>query len=138
MSVLGSSFSIWPKAKNASRPSGKLARCWRFGIALCLATFWHLDVAQSQENKTNHYRQWAFIQLNDLDQFDCLDRLWFKESRWNPKARNGSHIGIPQGKSKYLLKVDGFKQVEWGLRYIENRYITPCLALVHHNAKGWY
>ena len=96
------------------------------------------DIAESQENKTNHYRQWAFIQLNDLDQFDCLDRLWFKESRWNPKARNGSHIGIPQGKSKYLLKADGFKQVEWGLRYIENRYMTPCLALVHHNAKGWY
>ena len=136
--MLGSRLSIWPKAKNASRVRGKLARCWRFGIAICVATFWQLDNAQSQEPKSNHYRQWAFIQLNDNDQFNCLDELWFKESRWNPKAQNGSHYGIPQGKSEYLKRVDGFKQVEWGLNYVRARYGTPCLALVHHNAKGWY
>ena len=132
------SSSHSPQRRKGEPRCGKLARCTLVGLALFVAQIFAFDIAESAENKTNHYRQWAFIQLNDIDQFDCLDRLWFKESRWNPKARNGSHIGIPQGKSKYLLKVDGFKQVEWGLRYIENRYITPCLALVHHNRKGWY
>ena len=87
---------------------------------------------------TNHYRQWAFIQLNDLDQFYCLDELNFKESRWNPKAKNGSHYGIPQGRSKWLATVDGFKQIDWQLKYIKKRYDNPCKALQHHKIKGWY
>jgi hypothetical protein len=89
-------------------------------------------------DKTNHYRQWAFIQLNDLDQFYCLDELNYKESRWNPKAKNGSHYGIPQGRSKYLSRVDGYKQIDWQLKYIERRYSNPCNALAHHKIKGWY
>jgi hypothetical protein len=89
-------------------------------------------------DKTNHYRQWAFIQLNDIDQFYCLDELNYKESRWNPKAKNGSHYGIPQGRSKYLATVDGYKQIDWQLKYIEKRYSNPCNALAHHKIKGWY
>jgi hypothetical protein len=89
-------------------------------------------------DKTNHYRQWAFIQLNDIEQFYCLDELNFKESRWNPKAKNGSHYGIPQGRSTYLSRVDGYKQIDWQLKYIEKRYSNPCNALAHHKIKGWY
>ncbi len=62
----------------------------------------------------------------------------FKESRWNPLAKNGSHYGIPQGRSIYLSKVNGFKQVEWGLKYIKTRHQTPCLALDHFKRKGWH
>ena len=29
-------------------------------------------------------------------------------------------------------------QVKWGLKYIEQRYKTPCNALRHHNNKNWY
>jgi hypothetical protein len=89
-------------------------------------------------NKTNHYRQWAFIQLNNLDEFYCLDTLYFHESRWNPKAKNGSHHGIPQGRSQWLATVDGYKQVEWGIKYINNRYGSMCNALDHWKRKGWH
>jgi hypothetical protein len=89
-------------------------------------------------DKTNHYRQWAFIQLNNLDEFYCLDELYFRESRWNPKARNGSHYGIPQGRSKYLQRADGFKQVEWGIKYNLNRYGSMCKALEHLKTKGYH
>jgi len=113
----------------------------RFGLVISL--FIALNIAflkddSVAQDRTNHYRQWAFIQLNNLDEFYCLDELYFIESRWNPKARNGSHYGIPQGRSKYLQRADGFKQVEWGLKYIENRYLTPCKALQHFKTKGWY
>jgi hypothetical protein len=33
-----------------------------------------------------------------IDQYDCLIPLVTMESRWDPKARNGSHYGLPQGK----------------------------------------
>ena len=113
----------------------------RFGLVISLSlvmtiAFQKNDV-QALET-TNHYRQWAFIQLNDLDQFYCLDELNYKESRWNPKAKNGSHYGIPQGRSKYLSRVDGYKQIDWQLKYIKKRYSNPCNALAHHKIKGWY
>ena len=113
----------------------------RFGLVISLSLV--MTIAFQKTNSvaketTNHYRQWAFIQLNDLDQFYCLDELNYKESRWNPKAKNGSHYGIPQGRSKYLSRVDGYKQIDWQLKYIEKRYSNPCNALAHHKLKGWY
>ena len=64
--------------------------------------------------------------------------MYYKESRWNPKAKNGSHYGIPQGRSKYLQRVNGYKQVEWGIKYNLNRYGSMCKALDHHKRKGWH
>jgi len=113
----------------------------RFGLVISLfivinTAFLKIDSVYA--DTTNNYRQWAFIQLNNLNEFYCLDELYYKESRWNPKAKNGSHYGIPQGKSKYLLKVDGYKQVEWGIKYNYNRYGSMCKALDHHKIKGWH
>ena len=127
-----------PKAKTRARKA-QLARCWLVGGALFVLQTFAFDIAQSQTlDRKNHYRQWAFIQLNNLDQFYCLDELNYKESRWNPKAKNGSHYGIPQGKSKWLSTVDGYKQIDWQLKYIKERYDNPCNALQHHKIKGWY
>jgi len=122
----------------AEPPRAGLGRC-RVWLTLLLITFNFVFVKDySVADTTNHYRQWAFIQLNDIDQFYCLDELNYKESRWNPKAKNGSHYGIPQGRSKYLARVDGYKQIDWQLKYIEKRYSNPCNALAHHKIKGWY
>jgi len=113
----------------------------RFGLVISLSLVMTIAFQKNDsvaQDRTNHYRQWAFIQLNDIDQFYCLDELNYKESRWNPKAKNGSHYGIPQGRSKYLSRVDGYKQIDWQLKYIERRYSNPCNALAHHKIKGWY
>jgi hypothetical protein len=114
----------------------------RFGLVISLFISMNVgllkDYSVASIDKTNHYRQWAFIQLNNLDQFYCLDELNYKESRWNPKAKNGSHYGIPQGRSKWLSTVDGYKQIDWQLKYIKKRYDNPCNALQHHKIKGWY
>jgi len=125
-------------SRKAEPPRARLGRR-RVWQALCILAFTCLLKDYSVAlDKTNHYRQWAFIQLNDIDQFYCLDELNYKESRWNPKAKNGSHYGIPQGRSKYLARVDGYKQIDWQLKYIEARYSNPCNALAHHKIKGWY
>jgi len=54
----------------------------RFGLVISLfialnLAFQKIDVAEA--DTTNNYRQWAFIQLNNLDEFYCLDELYFKE-----------------------------------------------------------
>ena len=136
--MLGSSLAVAHKATRRAR-QGKLARCWLVGIALFIVfNCFEKTNSEASLDRTNHYRQWAFIQLNDLDQFYCLDELNYKESRWNPKAKNGSHYGIPQGRSKWLASVDGYKQIDWQLKYIKKRYSNPCNALAHHKIKGWY
>jgi len=135
--MIGSSVAVAHKATRRAR-QGKLARCWLVGIALFIVIFCFEKIDSANALSTNTYRQWAFIQLNDVDEFYCLDELYYKESRWNPKAKNGSHYGIPQGKSKYLLKANGYKQVEWGIKYNTVRYGSMCKALHHYKIKGWH
>jgi hypothetical protein len=114
----------------------------RFGLVISLSlaiTVGLLKDDSVAKDRTNHYRQYAFIQLNNLDQFYCLDELNYKESRWNPKAKNGSHYGIPQGRSKWLKTATPYQQIDWQLKYIKARYSnSPCKALEHHKIKGWY
>jgi hypothetical protein len=115
----------------------------RFGLVISL--FIVINIAFLKTNSvaaetTNNYRQWAFIQLNNLDEFYCLDYLYYRESRWNPKAvsPSGNHYGIPQGKSKWLKTATPYQQVEWGIKYNLNRYGSMCKALDHYKIKGWH
>ena len=133
------SSSHSPQRRKGEPRCGKLARCTLVGLALFVAQIFAFDIAESQTtDRKNHYRQWAFIQLNNINEFYCLDELYHYESRWNPKAKNGSHYGIPQGRSKYLLKANGYKQVEWGIKYNLTRYGSMCKALDHWRLKGWH
>jgi SLT domain-containing protein len=70
-------------------------------------------------------------------EFKCLDKLWHKESSWNPKAHNKSSgaFGIAQflpstwGNYKYPYKPKQASiQITAGLRYITKRYGSPCEA----------
>ena len=81
---------------------------------------------------------YAHSQIVNDQQYQCFYKLITKESNWRVNAKNGSHYGIPQGRSKYLSRVDGYKQIDWQLKYIEKRYSNPCNALAHHKIKGWY
>jgi len=128
-----------PSRRKGEPRRGRLARCTLVGLALFIfiSSTWLIDESQATD-RPNHYRQWAFIQLNNLDEFHCLDELYYKESRWNPLARNGSHYGIPQGRSKWLATVSGYKQVEWGIKYNNHRYGSMCKALHHFKTKGWH
>ena len=106
------------------------------GIALCIMP----AAGGSKPVQYVTYKQFALHQLGyDYKQYKCLSKLYGKESAWNPKARNGSHYGIPQGRSEYLSRVDGYKQVQWGLDYIAHRYdADTCKAYQHWKDKGWH
>jgi hypothetical protein len=81
------------------------------------------------------------------DQFNCLNRLWTKESHWNYKARNkrsGAH-GIPQALPAIRMesistdwRTNPVTQIRWGLRYIEARYDSPCGAWAKFKRSRYY
>jgi len=92
-----------------------------------------------QQKEYIDYKTYALYLLDfNHKEHRCLLKLYGKESAWNPKAVNGSHYGIPQGRSKYLSRVNGYKQIQWGLDYISHRYGEPCIALDHWRTKGWH
>jgi hypothetical protein len=85
------------------------------------------------------YKEYSLYLLDfNHKEHQCLLKLYGKESAWNPDAVNGSHYGIPQGKSIYLSTLNGYEQVQWGLDYIGHRYGEPCIAWQHFKDKGWH
>ena len=79
--------------------------------------------------------------------YECLVKLWHRESSWNPYAVNkkSGACGIPQSLPCKKMRSFGkdyktnYKtQIKWGLNYIKNRYGTPANAWNHSQRKGWY
>lgn len=79
--------------------------------------------------------------------FECLVKLWNRESGWRVTATNRSSgaYGIPQSLpaskmasagSDYLTNYK--TQINWGLSYIKGRYGNPTAAWAHSQNKGWY
>jgi len=106
-----------------------------FGLSLCF-----MQAAGSTAPKEYiSYKEYAYYALGyNLKEYKCLAILYGKESAWNPKAANGSHYGIPQGRSVWLRDQDGYTQIQWGLKYIGNRYGKPCIALDHWRKHNWH
>lgn len=121
---------------------GKLAGLLAIGTALYLlvSPLKTVDsaIATSPKLKTIDYQIYSLKKLRDLKEFNCLLKLYSKESNWNPKAVNGSHYGIPQGNSKWLKGQDPFIQIDWGIKYINNRYGSTCIAYKHWSRYGWH
>ena len=92
------------------------------------------------------FKDYAMAKVGSAEQFSCLEKLWGKESGWNPNAQNptSTAYGIPQfldstWKSTGIAKTsDGYRQIDAGLIYIENRYGSPCGAWAHSQSTGWY
>lgn len=110
-----------------------------FSVIVCVLFMLSISVANARPAKDPmNYKLHAYNQLKDWKQFECILKLYYKESTWNPEAVNGSHYGIPQGRSIYLKTANPYKQIEWGVRYIKHRYGTPCKAWSHFKSKGWH
>lgn len=77
--------------------------------------------------------------LMTWSQFECYNWLIHKESSWNSKAKNGSHYGLGQMRSKWYKELTPKQQVKAHLRYIKHRYSgDACKALHHLETKGWH
>ena len=108
------------------------------GIALCFVP----NAGSTNSKEYIDYKTYSLYLLDfNYQQFNCLDKLYTKESNWRPEAKNGSHNGIPQGRSEYLATLNGYDQIQWGLNYIANHRIYQadvCKAWEHMQRYGWH
>jgi hypothetical protein len=93
--------------------------------------------AQAYESK-DELRLYAHSRIVDYKQFICFNKLINAESNWRIDAINGSHYGIGQMRNPKYRNLDGYRQVDWSLKYIKNRYSTPCIAWTFFEENRWH
>lgn len=110
------------------------------GIAIALNLGFGKDVTQASQKPFNimNIKLHAYNKLS-WEQFQCYNWLIFEESRWDYKARNGSHYGLGQMRSKWYGTLNPYKQIDAHLDYIKHRYNGDvCKAYKHWERKGWH
>lgn len=79
------------------------------------------------------------LMSSDYQQYLCHKYIIKKESNFRTDARNGSHYGLPQGRTRYLASATYTQQLAWYMRYIGARYAGDgCKAKAHHLKHNWY
>jgi hypothetical protein len=107
--------------------------------ALCIAfALPNPTYADTQATK-DRFKLYLHSRVIKDSQYQCAYALYMAESKFDSRAKNGSHYGIPQLRNKKLKHLDGFTQIDWGIRYVAHRYKgNYCLALKHFKDKGWH
>ena len=126
-------------SRSTRAPWGRSSRRALLTGVLCLA--WantSPTYADTQSSKDN-FKLYLHTRVIKDSQYQCAYKLYMKESKFDSRAKNGSHYGIPQMRNKKLLNLDGYRQIDWGIRYIAHRYKGDyCLAWAHFKSKGWH
>ena len=87
---------------------------------------------------TDQYKLYAHSRLINEEQYKCLSKIIYKESRWNPLAKNGSHYGLGQMRSEHYRTLDPYRQIDATIKYATIRYGSMCNALRFHLKNGHY
>jgi hypothetical protein len=107
-------------------------------------------IEQPKELTPAQARKLAYSKLDDFGwtskQFTCLNQMWGKESAWNYKAASPTKDhGIPQRHMSnntkaeiHAFQIDPVAQIQWGLKYIDSRYGSPCRAWEFWKRNHWY
>jgi hypothetical protein len=94
--------------------------------------------ATAKNYSVDHLKLYAHSRILDYKEFQCFNKIITKESRWNYLARNGSHFGLGQMRSKHYRDLDPFRQIDATLKYITIRYETSCKAWAFHQDRNFY
>jgi hypothetical protein len=106
---------------------------------LCLfAALAFTNAQPAQANEADHYKLYAHSRLINWKQTHCFIAIINKESRWNVKAKNGSHFGLGQMRSEHYRDLDGYRQIDATIKYITIRYGSMCNAWRFHQRVGHY
>ena len=88
--------------------------------------------------QTDLLKLYAHSRIVSMEQFSCFDLLIHKESSWRVAARNKSHYGLGQMKNAKYGRLDGFRQIDWSIRYIKGRYGSMCNGWRFFQANGYH
>ena len=119
-------------------PCSSLRRLVVWGVLCLLQAALVLQMQPAQAKSIDHYKLYAHSRIINYDQYKCFSRIIYKESRWNVNAKNGSHFGLGQMRSKWYRNLDGYRQIDASIKYINERYGSMCNAWRFHERVGHY
>lgn len=108
------------------------------GLAIALSCAGSIKATANQKPyHVMNIKLYAYNKLNWTD-FQCYNWLIYEESRWNYKARNGSHYGLGQMRSKWYGTLNPYEQIDAHLIYVKHRYGNACKAYKHWEKYRWH
>ena len=125
-------------ASERLKPCSSLRRLAVVGILCLFIGSLSLQMQHAQATDTDQYRLYAHSRIINYEQYICLSKIIHKESRWNPKAVNGSHFGLGQMRSQHYRNLDPYRQIDATIKYINVRYGSMCNAWRFHGKHGHY
>ena len=125
-------------ASERLKPCGSLRRLAVVGILCSFIASLSIQMQTAQASDADMLRLYAHSRIVNYQQYICLSKIIYKESRWNVKAKNGSHFGLGQMRSQHYRNLDGYRQIDATIRYVNVRYGSMCNAWRFHERHGHY
>jgi hypothetical protein len=126
------------RAAEAVSARGRIDLMGKFYALLAVLSITSIPAAESINYSIDHLKLYAHSRILDYKEFQCFNKIITKESRWSYTARNGSHYGLGQMRSKHYRDLDPYRQIDATIRYVTIRYQTPCNAWTFHMKHGYY
>jgi hypothetical protein len=126
------------RAAEAVSARGRIDLMGKFFAFTALLSTISIPAAESANYSIDHLKLYAHSRILDYKEFQCFNKIITKESRWSYVAKNGSHFGLGQMRSKHYRDLDPYRQIDATIRYNVNRYQTQCKAWAFHQANGYY
>lgn len=115
------------------------ARCMVLLAVLCIVGTTPATAAKEVKPSVDYLKLYAHSRIVNWQEFKCFEKLITKESNWRVEAINGSHYGLGQMRNPLYRNLDGFRMIDWSLRYISHRYSgSSCKAFEHWQKRGWH
>jgi hypothetical protein len=117
-------------------------RCLVLLAGLCVVSTTPASATQDAKASIDSLKLYAHSRIVNYKEFQCFNTLITKESNWRVEAinPNGNHFGLGQMRNPKYQNLDGFRMIDWTLRYIDHRYQGKICngALAHWRKHGWH
>jgi hypothetical protein len=107
-------------------------------VLTAITSITSIPTATAKSYSIDHLKLYSHSRILDYKEFQCFNKIITKESRWNYLAKNGSHYGLGQMRSKHYRDLDPYRQIDASIKYITIRYQTSCKAWAFHQKRNFY
>jgi hypothetical protein len=126
------------RAAEADSSQGRMQLIGAVYVLAAITSITSIPEATAKNYSIDHLKLYAHSRILDYKEFQCFNKIITKESRWSYVAKNGSHYGLGQMRSKHYRDLDPFRQIDATLKYITNRYGSSCKAWAFHQDRNYY
>ena len=136
--ILDTGNTIALSTRAAAAGSSRRTTLHATAVLISLTTVMSSNANASTTTSIDHLKLYAHSKIINYKQFQCFNQLITRESRWNINAINGSHYGLGQMRNPLYRNLDGYRMIDWSIRYNIKRYGSHCNTLRFFKKNGYH